>query len=73
MGCTKKNPPHSGRMYSYILLSTICITAIGSKYPMKPRNKIDHYDGILEPIPGFNIYGADFGGPADSAAGCGAG
>lgn len=38
-------------------LSTTYITGIGSQYPMKPHNKIDHYDGIVEPIPGFNIYG----------------
>ncbi len=38
-------------------LSTTYITGIGSKYPMHPHNKIDHYDGIDEPIPGYNIYG----------------
>lgn len=38
-------------------LSTTFITGIGSKYPMKPHNKIDHYDGVIEPIPGFNVYG----------------
>lgn len=38
-------------------LSQTYITGIGSKYPMKPHNKIDHGDGIDEPIPGFNIYG----------------
>ncbi len=38
-------------------LSQTYITGIGSKYPMQPHNKIDHYDGIVEPIPGYNIYG----------------
>jgi len=38
-------------------LSQTYITGIGSKYPMQPHNKIDHYDGIDEPIPGYNIYG----------------
>jgi hypothetical protein len=38
-------------------LSMTYITGIGSKYPMEPHNKIDHYDDIVEPIPGFNIYG----------------
>jgi endoglucanase len=38
-------------------LNTTYITGLGSKYPMKPHNKIDHGDGIDEPIPGFNIYG----------------
>lgn len=38
-------------------LSMTYITGIGSRYPMHPHNKIDHYDGIEEPIPGFNIYG----------------
>jgi len=38
-------------------LSTTYITGIGSRYPLKPHNKIDHHNGIVEPIPGFNIYG----------------
>lgn len=38
-------------------LSTTYITGIGSKYPTHPHNKIDHYDGVAAPIPGYNIYG----------------
>lgn len=38
-------------------LSTTFITGLGSNYPRHPHNKIDHADGIAEPIPGFNIYG----------------
>lgn len=38
-------------------LSQTYITGIGGKYPMHPHNKIDHGDGIDEPIPGYNIYG----------------
>jgi hypothetical protein len=38
-------------------LCTTYITGIGSKYPMHPHNKICHYDGVDEPIPGYNIYG----------------
>ncbi|GEM_PF-6934619 len=38
-------------------LSTTFITGVGSKYPLNPQSTRDDYDGIVEPEPGFSVYG----------------
>jgi len=47
-------------------LSTTFITGVGSKYPLQPMSNIDDSDGIVEPIPGWSVFG-----PANSLPGTG--